>query len=79
MVKIKFLFVLLYRTMVVILVMTFGRCGSLLGNLLFPYFISMGCVAPFLLIGGVIIGMIVIIGYLNLKILISFKLNLYFI
>ncbi|XP_065354562.1 synaptic vesicle glycoprotein 2B-like isoform X2 [Calliphora vicina] len=41
------------RTMVIIMVMTFGRCGSLLGNILFPYFISMGCIPPFLLIGGV--------------------------
>ncbi|KAM7361962.1 uncharacterized protein ACRADG_012823 [Cochliomyia hominivorax] len=41
------------RTMVVILVMTFGRCGSLLGNILFPYFISLGCVPPFVLIGSV--------------------------
>ncbi|XP_037826055.1 putative transporter SVOPL isoform X3 [Lucilia sericata] len=41
------------RTMVIIMVMTFGRCGSLLGNILFPYFISLGCIPPFLLIGGV--------------------------
>ncbi|TMW52081.1 hypothetical protein DOY81_002861 [Sarcophaga bullata] len=43
------------RTMVVIMIMTFGRFGSVLGNVLFPYFISLGCLPPFLLIGGVIL------------------------
>ncbi|KAL9895225.1 uncharacterized protein ACN2A1_006007 isoform 2-T2 [Glossina fuscipes fuscipes] len=41
------------RTMVVIMCMTFGRFGSLLGNLLFPYFISLGCIPPFVFIGTI--------------------------
>uniref|UniRef100_A0A1B0FDW3 Major facilitator superfamily (MFS) profile domain-containing protein n=1 Tax=Glossina morsitans morsitans TaxID=37546 RepID=A0A1B0FDW3_GLOMM len=41
------------RTMVVIMSMTFGRFGSLLGNLLFPYFISLGCIPPFVFIGTI--------------------------
>ncbi|XP_037943089.1 synaptic vesicle glycoprotein 2C-like [Teleopsis dalmanni] len=42
------------RTMVVVLVMTFGRLGAVLGNVLFPVLISLGCLPPFLTVGGVI-------------------------
>ncbi|XP_058813071.1 synaptic vesicle glycoprotein 2B-like isoform X2 [Topomyia yanbarensis] len=39
------------RTMVVSLTMMFGRTGSIIGNLLFPYLMSLGCWPPFLMIG----------------------------
>ncbi|KAH8381635.1 hypothetical protein KR093_009679 [Drosophila rubida] len=38
----------LMRTMVLLLIMTFGRLGSVVGNLLLPMFIQMTCWAPFL-------------------------------
>ncbi|KAL7729646.1 hypothetical protein ACLKA6_007924 [Drosophila palustris] len=38
----------LMRTMVLLLIMTFGRLGSVTGNLLLPFFIQMSCWAPFL-------------------------------
>lgn len=41
------------RTMVVSLTMMFGRTGSIIGNLLFPYLMSMGCLPPFLMIGSI--------------------------
>lgn len=33
--------------------MMFGRIGSFFGNFIFPYFLLMGCLPTFLLIGGV--------------------------
>ncbi|XP_055551438.1 synaptic vesicle glycoprotein 2B-like [Wyeomyia smithii] len=41
------------RTMVVSLTMMFGRSGSIIGNLLFPYLMSLGCWPPFLMIGSI--------------------------
>ncbi|XP_065076355.1 synaptic vesicle glycoprotein 2B-like [Ochlerotatus camptorhynchus] len=41
------------RTMVVSLTMMFGRTGSIIGNLLFPYLMSLGCWPPFVMIGSV--------------------------
>lgn len=41
------------RTMVVSITMMFGRTGSIIGNLLFPYLVSLGCWPPFLMIGSV--------------------------
>lgn len=38
------------RTMVVSLAMMFGRVGSILGNILFPIFMSLGCVPPFVML-----------------------------
>ncbi|XP_064547354.1 synaptic vesicle glycoprotein 2B isoform X1 [Drosophila montana] len=38
----------LMRTMVLLLIMTFGRLGSVTGNILLPFFIQMRCWAPFL-------------------------------
>ncbi|XP_058976971.1 synaptic vesicle glycoprotein 2B isoform X1 [Musca domestica] len=41
------------RTMVVCVALMFGRIGSIFGNILFPVFMSFGCVPPFLMVGGV--------------------------
>lgn len=41
------------RTMVVSLTMMFGRTGSIIGNLLFPYLMSLGCWPPFVMIGSI--------------------------
>ncbi|XP_014097018.3 synaptic vesicle glycoprotein 2B isoform X1 [Bactrocera oleae] len=49
------LFPTVMRAMVVVLVLTSGRLGSLLGNVLFPIFITMGCIPPFIMIGGAIL------------------------
>nr|XP_014100740.1 synaptic vesicle glycoprotein 2B [Bactrocera oleae] len=38
------------RTMVVSLAMMIGRVGSILGNILFPIFMSLGCVPPFIML-----------------------------
>ncbi|CAD7093693.1 unnamed protein product [Hermetia illucens] len=40
------------RTMIVSLVMMFGRTGALIGNTLFPIFLEWGCLPPFIMIGG---------------------------
>ncbi|XP_044742212.1 synaptic vesicle glycoprotein 2B-like [Chrysoperla carnea] len=40
------------RTMTVSLLMMCGRFGALFGNLLFPIFMEIDCVLPFLLVGG---------------------------
>ncbi|KAH8414063.1 hypothetical protein KR222_003812 [Zaprionus bogoriensis] len=36
------------RTMVLLLIMTFGRLGSVAGNIMLPFFIQICCLAPFL-------------------------------
>ncbi|XP_061392164.1 uncharacterized protein LOC133327657 [Musca vetustissima] len=41
------------RTMVVCVALMFGRIGSIFGNILFPVFMSFGCVPPFLMVGGI--------------------------
>ncbi|XP_055584683.1 synaptic vesicle glycoprotein 2C-like [Uranotaenia lowii] len=41
------------RTMVVSLTMMCGRTGSIIGNVLFPYLMSLGCWPPFLMIGTI--------------------------
>lgn len=41
------------RTMVVSLTMMFGRTGSIIGNVLFPYLMALGCWPPFLMIGSI--------------------------
>ncbi|XP_011199788.3 synaptic vesicle glycoprotein 2B [Bactrocera dorsalis] len=38
------------RTMVVSLTMMIGRVGSIMGNILFPIFMSLGCVPPFIML-----------------------------
>uniref|UniRef100_W8CAB0 Synaptic vesicle glycoprotein 2B n=1 Tax=Ceratitis capitata TaxID=7213 RepID=W8CAB0_CERCA len=38
------------RTMIVSLAMMFGRVGSIMGNILFPIFMSLGCVPPFIML-----------------------------
>ncbi|XP_078049211.1 putative transporter svop-1 [Augochlora pura] len=40
------------RTMAVSLVMTFGRIGSMIGNVLFPVLLAYGCIAPILTLSG---------------------------
>ncbi|XP_017057402.1 synaptic vesicle glycoprotein 2A isoform X2 [Drosophila ficusphila] len=42
------IFPTLMRTMVLLLIMTFGRLGSVSGNLLLPIFMQLGCLAPFI-------------------------------
>lgn len=41
------------RTMVVSLTMMFGRTGSIIGNVLFPFLMALGCWPPFLMIGSI--------------------------
>ncbi|CAO1431496.1 unnamed protein product [Diamesa tonsa] len=40
------------RTMNVSLAMMFGRSGAIIGNLLFPWLMSLGCLPPFIMIGA---------------------------
>ncbi|XP_052849588.1 synaptic vesicle glycoprotein 2C [Drosophila gunungcola] len=42
------IFPTLMRTMVLLLIMTFGRLGSVCGNLVLPIFMQLSCLAPFL-------------------------------
>lgn len=42
--------------MVVSLLMMIGRTGSLFGNLLFPWLLSLGCLPPFLTLAGILLG-----------------------
>jgi predicted membrane-bound spermidine synthase len=42
--------------MTVSLVMMFGRLGAIIGNLLFPLLLKLGCLQTFGLIGGTAIG-----------------------
>ncbi|EDW38491.1 GL12624 [Drosophila persimilis] len=42
------MFPTLMRTMVILLIMTFGRLGSVAGNILLPVFMQINCPAPFL-------------------------------
>ncbi|EDV49609.1 synaptic vesicle glycoprotein 2A [Drosophila erecta] len=42
------IFPTLMRTMVLLLIMTFGRLGSVSGNMLLPVFMQLSCLAPFL-------------------------------
>uniref|UniRef100_A0A182S6T5 Major facilitator superfamily (MFS) profile domain-containing protein n=1 Tax=Anopheles maculatus TaxID=74869 RepID=A0A182S6T5_9DIPT len=44
------------RTMVVSLTMMFGRTGSIIGNVVFPYLMALGCLPPFVMIGAIVIG-----------------------
>lgn len=41
------------RTMVVSLTMMCGRTGSIIGNMLFPHLMALGCWPPFLMIGSI--------------------------
>uniref|UniRef100_A0AAG5CTN4 Major facilitator superfamily (MFS) profile domain-containing protein n=1 Tax=Anopheles atroparvus TaxID=41427 RepID=A0AAG5CTN4_ANOAO len=43
------------RTMVVSLTMMFGRTGSIIGNVTFPYLMALGCLPPFVMIGAIVI------------------------
>ncbi|XP_063701896.1 synaptic vesicle glycoprotein 2B [Culicoides brevitarsis] len=40
------------RTMIVSILMMFGRIGALLGNVMFPKLMETGCLPPFLMVGG---------------------------
>ncbi|XP_049535311.1 uncharacterized protein LOC125950949 isoform X1 [Anopheles darlingi] len=42
------------RTMVVSLTMMFGRTGSIIGNIVFPYLMALGCLPPFVMIGAIV-------------------------
>lgn len=46
----------LYRTMNVSMAMMFGRLGAIIGNLLFPLLLSLGCLPAFSMIGGFALG-----------------------
>ncbi|XP_034485625.1 synaptic vesicle glycoprotein 2B-like [Drosophila innubila] len=43
------------RSLVVAIAMMFGRLGALSGNLLFPIFIQIGCVPPFVMVASVML------------------------
>lgn len=45
-----------FRTMNVSLAMMFGRLGAIIGNLLFPWLLSLGCLPAFSMIGGFALG-----------------------
>uniref|UniRef100_A0A1I8M3K1 Major facilitator superfamily (MFS) profile domain-containing protein n=1 Tax=Musca domestica TaxID=7370 RepID=A0A1I8M3K1_MUSDO len=42
------------RTIIVSMAMMLGRIGSILGNVLFPVFMSFGCIPPFVMVGAVL-------------------------
>ncbi|XP_015840824.1 synaptic vesicle glycoprotein 2B-like isoform X1 [Tribolium castaneum] len=44
------------RTVTISLVMMLGRSASMVGNLIFPILLTLGCAPPFLSIGSVVIG-----------------------
>jgi VNT family MFS transporter (synaptic vesicle glycoprotein 2) len=46
------------RTMTVSLTMMTGRSGAMMGNLIFPTLLQLGCAPPFFTVGAVIIGKI---------------------
>ncbi|XP_033328680.2 uncharacterized protein LOC117221661 [Megalopta genalis] len=46
------------RTMAVSLVMTSGRIGSIIGNVLFPVLLAYGCIAPILTLSGFLLSCI---------------------
>lgn len=48
------------RTMVVSLTMMFGRTGSIIGNVGFPYLMALGCLPPFVMIGAIVIAVAVV-------------------
>jgi VNT family MFS transporter (synaptic vesicle glycoprotein 2) len=65
------------RTMTVSLTMMTGRSGAMMGNLIFPTLLQLGCAPPFFTVGAVIIGKIAkasVDGILNL--LFDFRLCL---
>lgn len=33
-----------------------GRMGALIGNVVFPYLLALGCVAPFTMVGTIMLG-----------------------
>jgi len=43
------------RTVVVAIAMMCGRFGALSGNLLFPVFVQIGCLPPFIMVSSVLI------------------------
>ncbi|KAI5642970.1 sugar transporter domain-containing protein [Phthorimaea operculella] len=44
-----------FRTLAISVTMTIGRIGSLVGNILFPILLNMGCVVPFYSLAGVMV------------------------
>ncbi|GAB0086198.1 synaptic vesicle glycoprotein 2B-like [Sergentomyia squamirostris] len=42
------------RTMTISLTLMFGRIGAMIGNLIFPYLLSLGCLPPFITIGSLL-------------------------
>ncbi|KAL5273779.1 hypothetical protein ACFFRR_000498 [Megaselia abdita] len=43
------------RTIVIAVVMMFGRCGALIGNVIFPYLLALGCVESFVYVGVIML------------------------
>ncbi|EDV91281.1 GH17356, partial [Drosophila grimshawi] len=58
----------LMRTMVLLLIMTFGRLGSFGGNILLPLFIELSCWAPFIWLSSILSIAFVISLFLNIDI-----------
>jgi hypothetical protein len=56
----------IFRTMTISLLMMFGRTGSIIGNLLFPFMMSLGCIPPFIMVGSTTLGE-AIISHLIIK------------
>ncbi|CAH2235317.1 jg5887 [Pararge aegeria aegeria] len=48
------------RSLAIGMVMMWGRIGSLVGNVLFPILLDMGCVVPFYTLAGTMIGIILL-------------------
>jgi VNT family MFS transporter (synaptic vesicle glycoprotein 2) len=44
------------RTVTISLVMMLGRTASMIGNLIFPILLTLGCAPPFFSIGSIVIG-----------------------
>ncbi|VVD05102.1 unnamed protein product [Leptidea sinapis] len=55
------------RTLAMSILMSFGRSGSLVGNIMFPILLDMGCVIPFFTLAGLLIGVTVMALFLPTK------------
>uniref|UniRef100_A0A182N761 Major facilitator superfamily (MFS) profile domain-containing protein n=1 Tax=Anopheles dirus TaxID=7168 RepID=A0A182N761_9DIPT len=51
-------------TMVVSLTMMCGRTGSIIGNVVFPYLMALGCLPPFVMIGAIVIAVAMVSRFL---------------
>lgn len=55
------------RTMAVSIAMTIGRCGAVIGNLLFPVLFDLSCLGPFIMIGSACLFAAILVLFLPRK------------